>query len=176
LHDVIEGIKALGYTYVPLSDTVAPTVLGDPQSAIVLLGGNVTFRVVASGTGPLRYAWRHNGALLAGATNSSLSLSNIHPVHAGTYSVEVRNDFGITTSAGAILTVAAPALRIQNVNGIRLGFDALADVAYVVEYKNSFSATDWANLTTVTGVSGSVTVHDPTAAGQPKRLYRLRVE
>jgi uncharacterized protein YdaL len=176
LREVIEGIKALGYSYVPLSDTVAPTVIEDPQSATVPLGDSVTFSVVASGTGPLHYAWRQNGSLLAGATNSSLSLSNIHPVHAGAYSVDVRNDFGLTTSIDATLTVTAPPLHIQIVTWIRLGFDALADVAYVVEYRNSFADPDWANLTTVTGVSGSVTVHDPAAAGRPMRLYRLRVE
>jgi uncharacterized protein YdaL len=176
LRELIEGIKALGYTYVPLSDTVAPTIVEEPQSATVVLGADVMWRVAAVGTEPLRYAWRHNGSPLAGATNSSLSLSNIRPVHAGTYAVEVQNQFGITTSTGATLTVTAPPLRIQNANGITLGFDALAGIAYGVEYKNSFADPDWQSLATATGVSGNVTVPDPAAAGQPMRLYRLRAE
>lgn len=176
LRELIQGIKALGYTYVPVSDTVAPTIFGEPQSQVAMIGASVTFRVEAIGTAPLRYQWRQNVTSLSGATNSSLVLSNLHPDHAGAYSVEVSNDFGITTSLDATLTVLAPPLRVQNTNGITLTFSALPGVTYLLEYRNSFSSGSWTTFRTISGASGTVTVPDPGAAFQPMRLYRLRAE
>mgnify|MGYP003350135615 CR=1 FL=1 len=46
---------------------------------------NVSFVVAASGTSPLSYQWRRNGANLAGATTTSLSLLNIQTANAGNY-------------------------------------------------------------------------------------------
>jgi hypothetical protein len=54
----------------------------------------------------LRYQWRFNGTNLAGATDSSLTLTNVMPVQAGNYSVVVTNDYGPSViSSNAALTV-----------------------------------------------------------------------
>ena len=39
----------------------APTIVVGPQSKDAAVGDNVTFSVVAAGTGPLTYGWRRNG-------------------------------------------------------------------------------------------------------------------
>lgn len=174
LREVVEGIKGLGYTYVPLSDTVAPTIVEDPRDVIAALASNVTFRVEAMGSNPLRYQWRKNGLAVSGATNATFTVSNLRPSHAGAYSVVVTNQFGSALSSDAVLTVAAPALRIQFTNGIRLSFQAIAGYTYRLQYKNSLSASSWATLQTISGVSGTVIVTEP--AWRSMRLYRLRAE
>ena len=58
------------------------------------------FAVIASGVG-LDYQWQFNGTNLAGATNSTLTLTNVRPEQAGTYTVIVSNSFGTNArSAG----------------------------------------------------------------------------
>jgi sugar lactone lactonase YvrE len=43
-----------------------PYIIQQPADQIVLLGGNVTFNVAVSGTGPFTYQWQFNGVNLTG--------------------------------------------------------------------------------------------------------------
>ena len=61
--------------------------------------------MTAAGTPPLSYQWRLNGTNLAGATGTSLTLSNVQPALAGNYTVRVTNAFGSAISSNAVLTV-----------------------------------------------------------------------
>ncbi len=83
----------------------APTITTQPQSQSIAAGGNVTFSVGVSGSAPFTYRWRLNGTNLAGAVSSSLSLNNVQPGQAGSYSVVVTNEAGSATSSSANLTV-----------------------------------------------------------------------
>ena len=93
--------------------TSAPVINTQPISQTVVEGANVTFRVVASGNPAPSYRWfvqvKSGRAVtktyLAGATNPSLTLSNVTTTNAGTYAVEVANSAGTITSAGAVLKV-----------------------------------------------------------------------
>lgn len=87
----------------------APVITTQPASVTVLSGGSASFSVTATGTEPLSYQWNFNTNPIAGATNSSLSLSGVTTGQAGTYTVAVSNAFGSTTSTGATLTVNTPA-------------------------------------------------------------------
>lgn len=87
-----------------------PTISTAPQSQTVFLGDSVSLSVSASGTPPLRYAWRLNGTNFPGATGAALSLSNATPSLAGLYSVVVTNVAGAVTSAPALLRVKSVAL------------------------------------------------------------------
>ena len=82
-----------------------PVILTQPVGGSVELGSNFTMTVVASGTPSLRYQWRRNTASLSGATNSTLTLSNITTINAGTYSVIVSNAFGSVTSSNAVVVI-----------------------------------------------------------------------
>lgn len=82
-----------------------PVVMLPPRSQTVGLGSNVTFTAAAIGDLPLGYQWRFNGANLAGATNSSLTISNLVAADAGNYSVTVTNHAGATNSRAAFLRV-----------------------------------------------------------------------
>ena len=82
-----------------------PSILTQPQSQVAAVGSNITFTVTAAGTPPLSYQWRLNGTNIAGATGTSLTLSNVQPDQAGNYAVQVTNAYGSTISSNAVLTV-----------------------------------------------------------------------
>jgi hypothetical protein len=83
----------------------APAIAQQPTNQIVLAGGTANFSVAALGTPPLAYQWLFNGTNLAGATNTTLILSNVQPLQAGIYTVLVTNLFGFDLSSNAVLTV-----------------------------------------------------------------------
>jgi len=82
-----------------------PFITQSPVGAARSVGGNVTFSVTAIGTPTLNYQWQRNGAPVAGATNTSLSLSNLTGGDAGTYAVVVSNAGGSVSSTPVVLTV-----------------------------------------------------------------------
>ena len=66
-----------------------PVIVTQPQGESVHWGTNVTLDVVGRATAPLAYQWFKDGAAIAGATNSSLTLTNVGAASAGAYSVEL---------------------------------------------------------------------------------------
>jgi hypothetical protein len=54
------------------------------------------YRTTAAGRLPRYYQWQYNGANLPGATGEVLSLTNVQPEQAGTYSVKARRRLGKT--------------------------------------------------------------------------------
>src|SRR5207253_8151300 len=56
---------------------VAPTITTQPVNQTVTAGQTATFAVVASGTAPLSYQWKKNGASIAGATRSEEHTSEL---------------------------------------------------------------------------------------------------
>lgn len=85
-----------------------PAIVTHPASVTVAHGGNATFNVTASGTEPLYYFWRRNGAVIPGATSSSYTTNNVSLSDNGAmFSCIVSNTFGTATSSGAPLFVTA---------------------------------------------------------------------
>ncbi len=87
---------------------VPPLITTQPQNKTVVVGESATFNVTATGTQPLSYQWRMGGTNIAGATASSLVLTNVQFANAGTYSVVVSNVADTATSSNAVLTVNPP--------------------------------------------------------------------
>ena len=92
-----------------LTVNLPPGITTQPQSQIALGGQSATFLIVANGATPQSYQWSLNGTGLAGATNSTLALTNVQTTDAGSYTVVVTNYLGAATSVVASLTVAVPA-------------------------------------------------------------------
>jgi len=84
------------------------TIVAQPQSQTVPAGGSASFTVAAAGTPPLAYQWKRNGANLPAATSSTLTINNAQAAQSGSFTVEISNAAGSTTSAPAILTVNVP--------------------------------------------------------------------
>ena len=70
-------------------------------------GESVTFNTTATGSTPLLFAWRKDGVLLPGQTNSSLTIGSVTTNNAGVYSVEVSGACGRVTNS-AVLTINTP--------------------------------------------------------------------
>ncbi len=85
-----------------------PILTSQPQSVTTSSGQNFTVGVSAYGTEPLSYQWHFNSAIIVGATNSYLSLTNVQPSSGGSYFVVVSNSAGITSSSNAFLSVIIP--------------------------------------------------------------------
>jgi hypothetical protein len=86
-----------------------PLLLVQPKSQTNGAGSNLVFTVTTLGTDPRTYQWQYENVDIPGATDSSLSLTNIQTnstiFNAGNYSVTVSNDLGVATSTNALLTV-----------------------------------------------------------------------
>ncbi len=75
-----------------------------PASGTVVEGHGVTFSGTVTGR-IVYFQWFKNGALLPGATTSTLVLSNLAPDAAGAYTLQASNHFGVVLSAAATLAV-----------------------------------------------------------------------
>ena len=93
-----------------LVDNSPPTITLQPVSQSVPPGSGVTFSVSATGSVPLSYQWRLNGANIPGATGPAYSISNVQPTNGGSYDVLVANSFGAVASLIATLNVTAGTL------------------------------------------------------------------
>jgi hypothetical protein len=76
-----------------------PVILGLPASQTLSVGSSTTLNVSAAGDSPLGCQWRVNSNSIAGATNTSLTLTNLQLANTGHYDVVVTNDAGSITSA-----------------------------------------------------------------------------
>ncbi|HWL14687.1 MAG TPA: immunoglobulin domain-containing protein [Opitutus sp.] len=79
-----------------------------PQSLALSVGGAQTLTARAGASG-VSYAWRHDGATIAGATGASLNLANVQPRDAGVYTVVADNSSARQDSAPAIVGVLTSA-------------------------------------------------------------------
>lgn len=88
-----------------------PTITSSPTSQFATVGGNASFTVGVSGSGPFTYQWRRNGAALtngaivSGATGLALTLTGVTHAESGSYDVVVTNAAGSATSDDATFAV-----------------------------------------------------------------------
>ncbi len=142
----------------------APSISVQPQRQQVAPGTKVSFTVTASGTSPLNYQWSLDGAALAHATDSILTLSDVQPTNSGAYSVAVSSPFGSVLSSSAELIVELPPLIItQPLNqaatiGTDVVFSVTAMAAPLLPVVNSGTLQLWLKADTgvVTNSAGLV--------------------
>ena len=131
---------------VALTAGFPPAIDSHPQAVSVVAGAPASMRVTASGSAPLTYQWRKNGADLQGEVSNNLLIPEARESDAGVYQVVVGNLLESTTSNPAQLTVTAPGLvPVAREATIRGGTSATADVDEIttgylmVKYSDSLS-------------------------------------
>jgi hypothetical protein len=157
-----------------LTVVAPPAITVQPTNQTVLAGSAVEFDVAASGTVPLNYQWQWNGTNLDGAVSQTLSLTNVQPAQAGSYSVMVTNAGGSATSAVAVLTVAGPPV-LLNPRTIADGaftftIVGAAGLAYLVEVTTNL--VEWTPLGSVSNQTGQAAFIDSTSSNSVARFYR----
>lgn len=91
------------------SSAVAPSIVTQPSNSTVAAGQAATFAVTATGTAPLMYQWKKNGAPIGGATAASYTTAPTTPSDSGAqFTVTVTNSVSSVTSNAAGLTVNLP--------------------------------------------------------------------
>jgi hypothetical protein len=94
-----------------------PSITSSSLTNVTIQCGSnaLAFFVTVAGSGPLSYQWSLDGSAVAGATNTSFSLSNLHlPNHA--VSLQVDNPYASLTT-NALLTVQDTLPPIITLNG-----------------------------------------------------------
>ncbi|HXC34941.1 MAG TPA: hypothetical protein VNV43_03650 [Candidatus Acidoferrales bacterium] len=125
----------------------SPYVAQQPVSQSGVIGTNVTFRVIASGTGPLSYQWQMNGTNIPGAIASSYTKSNIQTTDAGNYRAVIANSYGSVTSSVAVITFGSQPIGF---NGNGMNWTANQNAGFLVYATPTFGG----NVVTLTDGSG----------------------
>jgi hypothetical protein len=159
-----------------LTVLLPPSILTPPQSQTVSNGATATFTAVAGGSPPLTYLWKFSGGALAGATSSSLTITNVQAGNQGDYTVAVSNSVGAVTSTPAHLTVQTTAPGPFQLGNLQVAtgsvsFDIISPPQTNVVVWSSTDLAHWTALTTNSSTTG--TVHFSQTNGQgPIEFYR----
>ncbi|MBM3881777.1 MAG: hypothetical protein FJ387_18980 [Verrucomicrobia bacterium] len=170
----IAAIYTAGLTAKDLSTAVvgtpavAPTITTAPASRQAIVGLRATLTVAATGTPPLAYQWRKDGANLTGQTNATLTIASVQMSDAGNYTVVVSNTAGSATSAppATLTVVPAPPVEVTGQWDFDQG-DLRATVGRDLEYFDATVQGDTSfGTTTAFGI--------PNIAGAPAKVLHLR--
>lgn len=98
-----DNISMVGNLLSPPSVAVSP----DTQGAYA--GQSATFTAQANGNPPFTYQWQYNNVNLSGATNATLTLTNLQPGQSGYYRVLLGASNGNATATGVLTVGTLPA-------------------------------------------------------------------
>ena len=102
--------------------SVAPVIIGPPQSEVGQIGGSASLQVAAIGADELSFQWYFNETnLVADGTNSVLLLTDVNPDQLGSYVVVVSNAYGSVTSAPTSLAVVGLPLTCGSNRTVEVG-------------------------------------------------------
>jgi hypothetical protein len=106
--NAVGSITSANATLTVTAAPSAPKITTQPANQSVQAGQSASFSVVATGSAPLTYQWRKNGAAIPGATGALYNTPATSSADSGAvYSVVISNAVGSITSANATLTVTA---------------------------------------------------------------------
>jgi hypothetical protein len=102
-----------------------PSFISQTTRQAVALDGNAVLKVQVSGSLPLFYQWQFEGVAIPGATNITLVLTNVQPIHSGTYRVTVANEVATVDSDPIAVVVSPGTLTLANAFAGRMIFNSL---------------------------------------------------
>jgi len=170
---------------------LTPLIVQQPTNQIAAPGENVTFSAQGLGLAGVRYQWQFQGVNLSGATNATLTLTNVQYANETNYTVVISTGAGSITSSVATLTLVrapqivsttptAPSTNwFTNTFQLSVGATALATNSYPLSYQwlkdgvaiagatnSSLSITSqWTPLWQTNAVNGNYTVKVSNVAG-----------
>lgn len=148
-----------------------------PQNLSIPAGAMANFTVTnVVGLGPFTYQWQFNNLDIAGATNMSLSLTNVQLDQAGIYSVVMGNGYGSVTNHATLkvrpfLFNTGLTNLLFTTNGLRLQLDSIYATQAVV-ILSSTDLVNWSPLFTNPPAVGSVLFLDKGATNLTRRFYK----
>ena len=171
----LEGINASdGFIAKFYSEGVPPRFVGNPDSRVVSAGMTFTLTAELAVNDPsVRFQWWFNGALLAGQTNRTLTITNAQFTNAGSYFLVATNDAGAGTSAPALISYTDASTLLLSVHP-SLTIFGTPGRTYRIEYSTEArTAAQWTIATNLTLAFSPEVWIDPTAAVGEKRFYRV---
>ena len=132
---------------------VAPSLTRQPVAITTNAGSSASFTVLAAGSAPLIYQWyAGTNTPIIGATNSSLSLTNV--LASGIYDVVVSNPYGALTSSIATLTLLpnAPATlsAAAATKSVTLTYAAVSGAKFYTIYRSKIGGGPYTKIATTT--------------------------
>lgn len=150
-------------------------------------GSTATLAVGVVGTPDFEFQWTKDGTNVDRATNASLVLSDLSSAHEGTYHVTVRNAYGVTSSAPAVVKlVYPPILTIQaqkRTIGVTAHFTNIHSPG--LTFETSTNLVDWTGLSYEPiwlGANGGTAAdlgamaYKTNLVNEPPRYFRVRME
>jgi hypothetical protein len=181
-YDYVDGHSA------PINDLsdffqgVGMTITNQPVSVTANAGTTAGFNIGATAPTPLNYQWYFGTNLLAGQTNSALSIGSVGPTNVGSYYVVVNSGSGSANSALATLTVIYQAPNVVGgqmmlgAGGFQLNFSGPSGQTYKVIASDDLTTPQsaWPVISTGTFNGGNVSFTDPDAVNHPHRYYVVK--
>jgi len=92
----------------PVFPVIAPFIINQPVSGLILPSGYNGSISVNVGGQPLNYTWHKDGADISGANGANYMFNNIQPEQSGVYDVFIYNTLGNVQSSGCLVEVTSP--------------------------------------------------------------------
>jgi hypothetical protein len=122
--------------------------------------------VGVTGLSPFSFQWLLNQTNVSGATNASLTLTNVSPAEVGVYTVAITNSLGGLISNGAILTT----VDIRMFAGIII--NGAVGTNYTIQSTPALSPSNWTTLSNIALPSLPYIYIDFSSITNPTQFYR----
>jgi alpha-tubulin suppressor-like RCC1 family protein len=172
-----------------------PVIIQQPVDQYQAAGGSVTFTALGQGLAGVGYQWQFDGMNLSGATNATLTLSDVQTNQFGTYDIVVTDNAGagsIMSSNATLYVLTAPTVISQSPStpqayvdntGVTLSVTATAPAiaAFPLSYQWQFDGTNipgaasFSNFVFTTVSSGTYSVIVSNAAGSATAIWPITV-
>ena len=172
----VDGVDgAYGKVVLNWSLTVPPSIVAQPNSQAVSPGATVILSASAIGNPAPKCQWFRNGAVMSGATNWNLTVSNFQAACEGTYQVLASNPGGSAATSPSSLVLDSglrlDSFFLNSTNGtIQMRLVGAANSNYVIQASSDLL--NWSPIATNSPANGLWYFVDPQFSSFSRRFYR----